>query len=166
MGREQRTVRMERASQTAAQLNPFPWYAQMRADAPVWHDTARGLWHVFLYDDVQRVLSDYDAFSSERGRGSSDPLATSMISLDPPRHRQLRALVTQAFTPRAVARLESRIAAITDDLIDAVAPRGTMDVIADLAYPLPVIVIAELLGVPSADRTQFKLWSDAIVQGM
>jgi cytochrome P450 len=154
------------ASQTAAQLNPFPWYAQMRANAPVWHDTARGLWHVFRYDDVQRVLSDHAAFSSERGGGSSDPLATSMISLDPPRHRQLRALVTQAFTPRAVSRLESRIAAITDDLIDAVAPRGTMDVIADLAYPLPVIVIAELLGVPSADRAQFKLWSDAIVQGM
>jgi cytochrome P450 len=138
----------------------------MRAQAPVWHDAARGLWHVFCYDDVQRVLSDYAAFSSERGRGSNDPLATSMISLDPPRHRQLRALVTQAFTPRAVARLEPRIAAITDDLISAVTARGTMDVIADLAYPLPVIVIAELLGVPSADRAQFKLWSDAIVQGI
>ncbi len=144
-------------------LDPYPWYDEMRARHPVVQ--LGGAWHVFRYDDVQRVLSDYAAFSSQRGGGG--PLASSIISLDPPRHRQLRTLVTQAFTPRAVAQLEGRIAAIAAELLDAVAARGTgtMDIIADLAYPLPVIVIAELLGVPTADRERFKVWSDAIVQG-
>jgi cytochrome P450 len=152
----------------ASPLNPFPWYEQMRAQASVFFDEGDGVWHVFGYDDVQRVLSDFANFSSERGRGGgggANPLQMSIISLDPPRHRQLRSLVTQAFTPRAVARLESRIEAITRELLDAVAERGEMDVIAELAYPLPVIVIAELLGVPAEDREHFKLWSDAIVQG-
>jgi cytochrome P450 len=143
-------------------LNPFPWYAQMREAAPVVF--RNGAWHVFGYADVQRVLSDYEHFSSQRG-GGGDPLSASIISIDPPRHRQLRALATLAFTPRTVAQLEPRITAITNDLLDRVAATGTMDAITDLAVPLPVIVIAEMLGIPATDRERFKLWSDAIVQG-
>jgi len=126
---------------------------------------------VFRYDDVQRALSDYAVFSSAAGRdetGRRDPLGASMISSDPPRHRRLRALVTLAFTPSAVARLESRITTLVDEMLNAVAARGdgtAMDVIDDLAYPLPVTVIAELLGVPASDRAQFKQWSDAVVTG-
>jgi cytochrome P450 len=148
-------------------LNPFEGYRERRETAPVAFDPARRLWMVYGYDDVQRVLSEYATFSSEYGRGGSanDPLGGSMISTDPPRHRQLRTLVTQAFTPRTVAQLEPRIQAIVDGLLDAVADTGRMDVIADLAYPLPVIVIAELLGIPSADRDRFKQWSDAVVTG-
>jgi cytochrome P450 len=77
----------------------------------------------------------------------------------------LRNLVTQAFTPRSVAQLAPRISQIVADLLDAVAPQGHMDVIDDLAYPLPVIVIAELLGIPTEDRARFKAWSDAVVTG-
>lgn len=147
-------------------LNPFDWYRTMRETEPVAFDASRGIWSVFRYEDVRRVLAEYAVFSSERGGpGATNPLGASIISTDPPRHRQLRALVTQAFTPRTVAQLESRIEAIVNDLLDQVAGRGHMDIIDDLAYPLPVIVIAELLGVPIEDRAQFKQWSDAIVSG-
>ena len=147
-------------------LNPFDWYRTMRESEPVALDAARGVWSAFRYDDVRRVLSEYAIFSSERGGpGATNPLGASIISTDPPRHRQLRALVTQAFTPRTVAQLEPRITAIVNDLLDSVADQGRMDVIGDLAYPLPVIVIAELLGIPTEDRARFKRWSDASVSG-
>ncbi len=148
-------------------LDPFPWYAQMRATSPVFQDRQRGSWNVFRYDTVVRVLSDYETFSSQFGQGGGEdagqPFAASLISTDPPRHRQLRNLVTQAFTPRAVEALAPRISAIVDELLDRVMAQGTLDVIKDFGDPLPVIVIAELLGVPSADRARFKAWSDAIV---
>lgn len=147
---------------TRSPLDPFPWYAQMRATAPIL--ALNGTWHAFGYDDVQRVLSDFEVFSSERSSTDS-PLGASIISLDPPRHRQLRAIVTQAFTPRTVAQLEPRIRDITGALLERVAEQGRMDVITDLAVPLPVTVIAELLGIPLADQDRFKLWSDALVQG-
>ncbi len=151
------------------QINPFPWYARMRTAEPVAYDPARQTWNVFRYEDVLRVLSDHTTFSSQLRRGPvqaaspDQPLATSLINTDPPRHRQLRTLVTQAFTPRGVEALAPRLTAIVQELLDTVAPTGRMDIIHDLGYPLPVIVIAELLGVPSADRERFKHWSDAIV---
>ncbi len=83
--------------------------------------------------------------------------------MDPPRHRQLRNLVSQAFTPRMVAQMELRISEITNGLLDQVAAKGEMDAIRDLAYPLPVTVIAELLGIPTEFREDFKRWSDALV---
>jgi cytochrome P450 len=83
--------------------------------------------------------------------------------MDPPRHRQLRSLATQAFTPRVVAQLAPRIEAITNELLDNIPMTGGMDVVRDLAYPLPVTVIAELLGIPSEMREDFKRWSDALV---
>jgi cytochrome P450 len=148
-------------------LNPFPWYRTMRESQPVYFDRQRYTWSVFKFEDVQRVLSDYAAFSSQsRGGSQSDPnnpFAASMISADPPRHRKLRALVTQAFTPRAVERMAPRIAAIVDELLDQITPAGQMDVIQHLSYPLPVIVIAEMLGIPVSDRERFKHWSDIIV---
>lgn len=143
-------------------LNPFPWYRTMRESAPVYFEKRNHSWGVFRYNDVQRVLSDYSTFSSQF-MGAEQPLDTSMISTDPPRHRQLRSLISQAFTPRTVARLEPRITAIVHELLAEVAPTGRMDVIDDLAYPLPVIVIAELLGIPREDRERFKYWSDQVV---
>jgi len=146
-------------------LDPFPWYAQMRQASPVWLDAGSGTWHVFAYDHVQRVLSDHAAFSSRLNAGGGSPIGASIIAADPPRHTQLRSLVSQAFTPRAVARLEVRIREIVGGLLDDVARRGEMDIVDDLAYPLPVIVIAELLGIPPEDRARFKVWSDALVTG-
>ena len=148
-------------------LDPFPHYRRMRESAPVFHDEQSGSWHVFRYEDVQRVLSEHATFSSRMGGGDPSEtgqlFAASLISTDPPRHRQLRSLVTQAFTPKAVEALAPRISALAEDMLAAIAPTGTADLIEALAYPLPVIVIAELMGIPAEDRSRFKLWSDAIV---
>ncbi|HEX7974120.1 MAG TPA: cytochrome P450 [Anaerolineales bacterium] len=152
------------------ELNPFPIYQKMRQEQPVYYNPRRGSWSVFGFDDVQRVLSDYETFSSQFAGGGQDggsPFAASMISSDPPRHRQLRTLVTQAFTPRAVDALAPRIRSIVTGLLDKVSAAGgtagQMDVISDLGTPLPVTVIAELLGIPVADREKFKSWSDLVV---
>jgi len=152
---------------------PYDWYRTMRATQPVFKDPDWGGWQVFRYADVARVLSEHATFSSDGQRieqaagstGEADPIESSIIRMDPPRHRHLRNLVTQAFTPRMVAQLEPRISAITNDLLDHVAATGEMDVVRDLAYPLPVTVISELLGIPAELREDFKRWSDALVAG-
>jgi len=154
----------------AMSLDPFVWYQEMRESRPVYYDQENELWNVFRYDDTQRILMDPTTFSSEvaqrtmteeeKKQMTGEP---SILGLDPPRHRQLRSLVTQAFTPRTVARLETRVTTIVDEYLNKVAPTGRMDIIADMAYPLPVTVIAELLGVPTTDQAQFKHWSDTIV---
>src|SRR5947209_4939934 len=144
---------------------PFERYRMMRATQPVFKHPEWGGWQVFRYADVSRVLTEYATFSSASFDNESDPIGSSIIQMDPPRHRQLRNLVTQAFTPRMVAQMEPRITAITHELLDKVTAKGQMDVVADLAYPLPVTVIAELLGIPAELREDFKRWSDAIVAG-
>lgn len=154
---------MQNTTQDEA-LNPFPRYGIMRKEHPVYFNPQYRFWQVYCYDDVQRVLSDYTSFSSNFSGGQDrDPLSASLISMDPPRHRQFRNLVTQAFTPRGVAQLSDRITSIVNTLLDQVAARGRMDIIEDLAYPLPVTVIAEMLGIPHQDRERFKIWSDAVV---
>lgn len=155
-------------------IDQFAWYAHMRRESPVYEDPRTGVISVFGYDDVQRTLSEYASFSSERGgRNASEEqaISVSMISSDPPRHRRLRNLVTQAFTPRAVAQMEPRIAAIVADLLDQMSTQASaagaseqgMDFIEAFASPLPVTVIAELLGVPPEKRADFRRWSDALV---
>ncbi len=150
-------------------LGPFPWYRAMRATAPVAYDERSDTWHVFRYEDVQRVLSKHAVFSSEFGRQpGQEPhpaIQASLVSTDPPRHRQLRMIVSRAFTPRAVDALAPRITQIVDDLLDKVVEAGEMDLIWDFAHPLPVIVIAELLGIPVEERDQFKRWSNAVITG-
>ncbi len=153
----------------ALSIDPFPWYMMMHETRPVFYDEENELWNVFRYEDTQRILTDPATFSSEVAQRmmteeerklAGEP---SILNLDPPRHRQLRSLVTQAFTPRTVARLEPRITSIVDSYLNNVALTGHMDIIADIAYPLPVTVIAELLGVPTEDQEKFKHWSDAVV---
>jgi cytochrome P450 len=135
----------------------------MRNAKPVDRNPERGVCQVFLYEDVQRVLSDHGEFSSRMQGGSA--ISASLIGQDPPLHTRLRALVTQAFTPKAVARLEPRIQEIVATLLEQVLARGEMELIADFAYPLPATVIGELLGIPAADQARFKHWSDSIVGG-
>ena len=158
---------MDFAADFSQSLDPFPHYRAMRENAPVFHDEQSGSWHVFRYDDVQRVLSEHATFSSRMGGDAPSEtgqlFAASLITTDPPRHRQLRSLVSQAFTPKAVDALAPRISELADELLDRIASAGTADLIAGLAYPLPVIVIAELMGIPPADRDRFKQWSDIIV---
>ncbi len=143
-------------------LNPFPLYRTMRESHPVFYQPQHNAWTVFDYADTEQVLTDYKLFSSVRNKEISET-RPNILNMDPPRHRQLRNLVSQAFTPRAITQLSNRITGIVTQLLDQVAPNGQMDIVHDLAYPLPVIVIAELLGIPSEDRARFKHWSDAVV---
>ena len=161
---------MQIMTNRAALYAPYDWYRQMRETQPVYQDQ-EGVWHVFRYADVVRVLSDYATFSSDEGRYTqaadqeSNPINSSILRMDPPRHRKLRTLVSLAFTPRMVVHMEARIREITNELLDQVQALGEMDAIRDLASPLPVTVIAELLGIPTELREDFKRWSDALVAG-
>jgi cytochrome P450 family 109 len=144
-------------------LNPFPVYDRLRQTTPVRYDEGRSSWDVFRYEDVHRILKDPATFSSKRALAVKE--RESILTMDPPRHTQLRALVNKAFTPKVVSDLAPHIASITNDLLDAVQGSGKMDIVHNLAVPLPVIVIAELLGVPPEDRKLFKEWSDILVKG-
>jgi cytochrome P450 len=146
-------------------LNPFPYYEYMREHHPVYFNPTTNDWNVFHYAQVQQVLSDHANFTSTiiGGGDPQSPIAASMIANDPPRHRQLRGLVTQAFTPRTVTQLTDRITGIVQELLDRALPNGKMDAVDELAYPLPIMVIAELLGAPAEDRDRFRAWSEAIV---
>ncbi len=154
--------------------DPYPWYHQMRAQAPVYWEEQEGHWVLTRYADVVSVLKDPRA-SVERTFGGTFPpeplrqelckignaLANQMVFVDPPQHTRLRGLVSAAFTPRVVQAMRPRIQQIVDDLLDQVQAQGEMDVIRDLAYPLPVTVIAEMMGVPLADRDHLRRWSEA-----
>ena len=149
--------------------DPYPLYDWVRDNDPV-HRAPDGNWVLVRYADAHRVLRD-PRFSNNPawlGPEAVEQMGSSpvrrvgsrlMMFLDPPDHTRLRSLVSQAFTPKVVESLRPRIQALVDELLDAVVDRGEIDVLADLAYPLPTIVICELLGVPLADRELFKDWS-------
>jgi cytochrome P450 len=140
-------------------LLPFGILSGLRRETPVRFDTERNCWDVFAYDDVHRVLKDPATFSSVRG----DAAGQNLLFMDPPKHTQMRDLVNKAFTPRAIQELAPRIEAIADQLLEQADVEET-DIVHEFATPLPVIVIAELLGAPSEDRAHFKRWSDILVE--
>lgn len=148
----------------------YNWFSEMRATQPVWRDESSGCWHVFRYADVLEVSTNYQRFSSQRPRAlnrrqfnSRAFSKDSLISMDPPQHRQYRNLVSPSFTPRALEPLSGRIRAIAQELLTRVRSQGYMDMVPDFSYPFPTIVIAELLGVPTSDRPTFKRWADALL---
>ncbi|MER6943762.1 cytochrome P450 [Nonomuraea sp. NPDC000554] len=149
------------------------WLHGPRSGRPVEYDAGTGMWNVYGYPELQEVLGDPATFSSDTMRvvpkglmpdAEEFSLAGFITQIDPPEHGKLRKLVSSAFTRKVVADLEPRIAAVTRELLDAAQDRGRLELVTDLAYPLPVIVIAELLGVPSSDRALFKQWADALFQ--
>lgn len=154
--------------------NPYPFYRRLREADPV-HQSPLGFWVLTRYDDCVLVLRDprfgragFEAVlesvygnSVEQGR-----LPTSMLFRDPPDHTRLRGLVSRAFTPRVVEGLRPRIQQIVDGLLDRVRDAGRMEVISDLAYPLPVTVISEMLGVPEGDRERIRQWSADIARSL
>jgi cytochrome P450 len=150
--------------------DPYPFYARLRARAPVFWVGEFGGWVVSRYADVATVFRSPHASSDRTGAGRRTlgpefealftTRAHSMLNSDPPRHTRLRLLVNKAFTPKTVEALTPFIQKFVDDVLDAAAARGHMDVIRELAYPLPATVIAEMLGVPAQDRDHFKKLSD------
>ena len=162
--------------------DPYAQYALVRDQDPV-HLSPLGVWALFRYEDVHRVLRDPSLSVEER---HAKPLAIAldpdiqamfeerreggthtMLNLDPPDHHRLRRLVSKVFTPRTVEAMQPRVQQLVDEHLDAVDARGTgkIDLIADLAFPLPFIVISEMLGIPeSGDRAQLREWSGAVVK--
>jgi cytochrome P450 family 109 len=137
----------------------YAWFEKMRKQAPVYYDEKTHIWHIFRYEDVNQAITDYNHFSS-RIMGIITPLMKdTLITQDPPEHRKLRNLVNQAFTPRAVAHRTELIRRITQEQLDEVKSQGRMDIIPDLAFPLPAKVIADMLGVPSEDWDIFRRWA-------
>ena len=151
--------------------NPYPVFRRLRREDPIHEDAAGQGWIISRYDDVATVLADR-RFSAERvlPKGSQDgqvdpvqaALARQMLFLDPPDHTRLRSLFAKAFTPHRVESLRPQILEMTTDLLDAAAAAGgRIDFIHDFAVPLPVTVIAQMLGVPVADRDRLRAWSVA-----
>ncbi len=160
--------------------NPFPFYAQLRAEAPVFPITLpdkRYAWLVTRYDDVQMVLKDEARFVKDRRnaipqeqlkKGPWMPqmlkaLERNMLSVDDPDHARLRTLVHKAFTPRLVEQMRDSIQVLTNELLDGVEPKGGMELLADFALPLPLTVIARILGVPTEDSPKFHRWSKLVI---
>jgi cytochrome P450 len=142
------------------------WSGWMRKHQPVVYNEATAEWVVFRYADVVRVTSDYAVFSSEGTvikDASDQKQGTSIIEMDPPQHQRMRSLVTQAFSARTISALAPQIKQITNDLIDRTISKGKMDWMVDFAHPLPVIVIAEMLGLPRDQWPHFKAWTDSII---
>jgi len=157
----------------AVMADPYPYYRRMREADPVhWNDSVRA-WFLTRHADVVELLRD-DRFSADRTRSERfrpppphrRRPGRSMLVLDPPDHTRLRNLVNKAFTPRTVERLRSRVETITAELLDRIDGGDGFDLVRDFAYPLPVIVIAEMLGLPAADRTAFQEWSAVLVRGL
>jgi cytochrome P450 len=160
-------------------VDPYPFYHELREKDPIHRCRNADGWILSRYDDVLSVLSDRTFSSDERHQrryprmrarmkraGIKDPYEegrASMLRVDPPDHTRLRHLVNKAFTPRAVERMRPRIHEIATQLLDAVERKDDMELVRDFAAPLPVTVIAELLGVPVEDRERFRHWSDEAV---
>jgi cytochrome P450 len=154
--------------------DPFPHYHRLREADPV-HQSPLGFWVLTRYEDCVAVLRDqrfgragFEGFleSVYGSPTAQERLPRSMLFQDPPDHTRLRALVSRAFTPRVVEGLRPRIQQVVDEIIDRALDARSMEVIGDLAYPLPVTVISEMLGVPAGDQESIKGWSADIARSL
>ena len=151
--------------------DPYPLYDRLRRDDPV-HRSSTGRWLLTRYEDCSSVLRHPDMSTAQRQATSDSDtaqllaayLSTLMLFNDPPAHTRLRSLVNKAFTPRMIERLHPRITALVNELLDVAAEAGNIDVISGLGRPLPVTVIAEMLGVPAEDQDSFRGWSEALAR--
>src|SRR5258707_2884865 len=164
--------------------NPFPFYAQLRAEAPVFpvklpnSISKQRAWLITRYDDVLNALKD-ERFAKDRRHAMTPeqlkklpwippvfkPLEHTMLDLDSPDHTRLRALVHKAFTPRLIEQMRDQIQALTNELLERAEPNGGMDLIADFALPLPLTMIGRILGVPAQDNQKFHRWTKTLISG-
>jgi len=156
----------------AVQDNPYPYYAKLRDKAPVaWIESVRG-WAVSRYADVDFILRNPRLFSSalwnETASGDLIPVpeAPGLLSMDPPDHTRMRKLANKGFTPRLIRAMEPRVQAIVQNLLKPLTGQAEADLVPSLSVPLPIIVIAEMLGIELERQADFKRWSDALVQSL
>jgi cholest-4-en-3-one 26-monooxygenase len=142
--------------------DPFPAFAWMRANAPAYYDAANDIWGVTRYEDVRAIGQDPQAFSSTGGSRPNNPLPY-MIDMDAPEHRRRRRLVSAGFTPQAVRDREPRIRQVCDEILDRVCEKGACDLVADIAAPLPLVLIADMLGFDPKDWERLLEWSDTML---
>ncbi len=175
MGATPASFRPEDLSTPAVVANPYPVYHQLRPHSPISYiDLPRGsvpgleepvwTWALMKYEDVYGALRDHETFSSQPHPSLKERLGPRLVLIqdDPPRHTRFRRLVNKAFTPRRVAELEPWIARVARELLDEMGA-GEVDVVESYTIPLPVKVIARLLGIPGEDYAIFKRWSDALL---
>lgn len=156
--------------------DPFPTYADMRQTCPVHaHEAPYGgtIWYITRHADVEAMLKDTETFvkdqrnahdgTKKRGNGLFSMINRNMLFADAPDHTRLRKLVNLAFTPRRIETLAPRIQTIADELLDKVADQASFDLINDFAFPLPITVIIEMLGIPEQDRDKMHEWTKAII---
>jgi cytochrome P450 len=150
--------------------DPYPVYARLRAEAPVYRNEELDFWALSRYSDVAAAFRDFDTFSSANGVmiepsvwGPEAWKFTSFVAMDPPRHTRTRAMISRAFTARRVAALEPRIREIGGRYLDAALERGVFDFMADIAARLPMDVISELMGVPESDRPEVRRLADRML---
>ncbi|WP_271725473.1 cytochrome P450 family protein [Bacillus paralicheniformis] len=165
-------------SSAAFKDEAYEFYKRLRASRPVYPvsmgDLGEG-WLITRYEDAVHILKDArmkknyeNVFTEEELENFSaleneEPLSKHMLNSDPPDHGRLRSLVQKAFTPRMVLQLENRIQKIADSLLDQAEPNHSMNLVDDFAFPLPIIVISEMLGIPLEDRQKFRVWSQAVI---
>jgi len=144
---------------------PHDAFTWMRANAPVYWDAEGKVWGIALHEDVLEVSRQPELFCSGQSSRPDAPPIPSMINLDDPAHRRRRSLVSRGFTPRRVGNHGAKIRQVCRELIDAIAPKGRCDFVAEVAAPLPMILIGDLLGVEPEDRGMLQRWSDELIAG-
>lgn len=146
--------------------NPYPTYARLREEAPVYHNREMGFWAISRFDDVLAAYRDWETYTSTGGialeQGGSES-APSMIGMDPPMQTKLRKLVVHAFSPKRVGALEPRVRALTTRFLDTFIEQGECDLIASFAALLPSDVISTLLGAPPEDHTSLRIWTETLM---
>jgi cytochrome P450 family 142 subfamily A polypeptide 1 len=144
---------------------PHDAYAWMRANAPVYYDEANDLWAAASYAAVKHASVDTESFSNAGGIRPKFPPLPMMIDFDAPEHVRRRRLVSEGFTPKRVRAMEDHLRVVCDAIIDRVCERGSCDFVADVAAPLPIIMIGDMLGVAPEDRDDLLRWSDDMLKG-
>jgi cytochrome P450 len=149
------------------QEDPYPRYRRLRDEQPVAHNPELDCWFLFRFDDVLTAVHDHQRFLSGHGisvaPGRETQPAPTLIAMDNPLHDDLRTAVSRKFSPRAIKELETVVVALAEDHVDAIVAAGSCELMHDVAIPLPMIVVGDLLGVRPEDRPQFREWADALV---
>ena len=143
--------------------DPHPTYRWLRANAPVYWDAASNLWVLSRYEDVLQASKAADVFSAAQGVLPESDAMVSIVCMDDPRHQRLRKLVNRGFTPRMVGPLHQRVRELATSIVDDVARRGACDLVREVAVPLPLYIIAEMLGIRHEDFDRFHDWSDRLI---
>ena len=146
--------------------DPYPWYQRLQDEAPLYRQEPLDFWVVSRYEDVLAGLRAHTVLSSAESVTYARVPLPMMLTMDPPGHTRLRRLVARDFTPTAIGRWRPLVERLASEAVDAMLAAGTVDAVAELASPLPVKVIAEVLGIPADDYSQFRHWSDLAVESL